>query len=98
MGVTGFFVCGLEVHRENGRHDEESVKAVIRKLKARKQTFLLSEEDLSFVAQMFENDSEAVGENIYMANMGLEMTSEGKEESRDQSITTGTWNLLQNQI
>lgn len=83
VGVTGCFVCGREGHRANERHDQEAVKAAIRKLKARKQTVLLSEEDLNFVAQMFENDNETGEENDDIANMGQEMMSEGEEDLED---------------
>lgn len=53
---NGCFVYGRESHRANEKQDQKIVNAEIQKLKEKGQTFMLSEDDLSYVASLFEED------------------------------------------
>lgn len=57
-GVKGCMVCGRDDHRANQVHSKEQVQEAVRRLKEKQQMVMLTEEDLSYITEMFENDSD----------------------------------------
>lgn len=55
-GIMGCFVCHKEGHMVNQRHNEEEDEEAIGKLKSLQTTEVLTGEDLSYVADLLEND------------------------------------------
>lgn len=54
LGVKGCRVCGIEDHIENRNHSQDEVTKGARQLKEKNVRVMLNEEDLGFVAKMFD--------------------------------------------